>query len=44
MNPGKGYVRIALVASFDECAEAIERIVTFASGLESAHVIKQGRA
>jgi N-succinyldiaminopimelate aminotransferase len=29
-NPGRGYVRIALVASYDECDEAIERIVAFA--------------
>jgi N-succinyldiaminopimelate aminotransferase len=29
-NPGRGYVRIALVASFDECRDAIERIVTLA--------------
>ena len=29
-NPGSGYVRIALVAQFDECAEAIERLVRFA--------------
>lgn len=26
VNPGKGYIRIALVASLEECAEAIERI------------------
>ncbi len=32
-NPGAGFVRIALVASFAECAEAVERIVTFARGL-----------
>jgi N-succinyldiaminopimelate aminotransferase len=30
-NPGRGFVRIALVAEADECAEAIERIVRFAS-------------
>ena len=29
-NPGRGYVRIALVSEFDECAEAIERVVRFA--------------
>jgi N-succinyldiaminopimelate aminotransferase len=29
-NPGHGYVRIALVASFAECAEAIDRIVATA--------------
>ena len=28
-NPGQGYVRIALVAAFDECAEAVERLVSF---------------
>jgi N-succinyldiaminopimelate aminotransferase len=32
-NPGRGYVRIALVASFDECREAIERIVALARAL-----------
>ena len=32
-NPGRGYVRIALVASGDECAEAIDRIVAFARTL-----------
>jgi N-succinyldiaminopimelate aminotransferase len=26
-NPGRGRIRIALVAPFDECAEAIDRIV-----------------
>ncbi|HVE49368.1 MAG TPA: succinyldiaminopimelate transaminase [Casimicrobiaceae bacterium] len=30
-NPGRGRVRIALVAEYEECAEAIERIVAFAS-------------
>src|SRR5258705_9158224 len=29
-NPGRGYIRIALVATRDECAEAVERIVQFA--------------
>ena len=29
-NPGRGYIRIALVAARDECAEAVDRIVTFA--------------
>ena len=32
-NPGRGFVRIALVARRDECAEAIERIVRFAATL-----------
>jgi len=32
-NPGRGYVRIALVASFDECRDAIERIVALARTL-----------
>ena len=32
-NPGSGYVRVALVATRDECAEAIERIVDFARRL-----------
>jgi N-succinyldiaminopimelate aminotransferase len=30
VNPGAGYVRIALVAEFDECAEGIDRLVRFA--------------
>jgi N-succinyldiaminopimelate aminotransferase len=30
LNPGRGYVRIALVAAFDECAEAVERLASFA--------------
>ena len=29
-NPGRGRIRLALVASADECAEGIERIVAFA--------------
>jgi N-succinyldiaminopimelate aminotransferase len=28
-NPGQGYVRIALVASMDECAEAVDRLRAF---------------
>ncbi len=31
VNPGAGYIRIALVATFDECAEAVERLVSFAA-------------
>lgn len=30
VNPGRGYVRIALVAELDECAEAVERLLRFA--------------
>jgi N-succinyldiaminopimelate aminotransferase len=30
LNPGSGYVRIALVAEFSECAEAVARLVAFA--------------
>ncbi|MDQ6618285.1 MAG: succinyldiaminopimelate transaminase [Pseudomonadota bacterium] len=30
VNPGIGYVRIALVAPLDECSEAIDRMVTLA--------------
>ena len=30
VNPGRGRIRIALVAAHDECAEAIDRIVAFA--------------
>jgi N-succinyldiaminopimelate aminotransferase len=32
-NPGKNHVRIALVASLDECVEAMRRIVQFATRL-----------
>ena len=35
-NPGRRRIRIALVASRDECAEAIERIVAFARRSEPA--------
>jgi len=31
VNPGLGYVRIALVASMEECAEAIGRVTRFAN-------------
>jgi N-succinyldiaminopimelate aminotransferase len=30
VNPGSGYIRIALVAEFDECAEGIDRLLRFA--------------
>ena len=30
INPGRGYVRIALVAEMNECADAVERLVRFA--------------
>jgi N-succinyldiaminopimelate aminotransferase len=30
-NPGRGYVRIALVPDFDSCVEAVERIARFAA-------------
>jgi N-succinyldiaminopimelate aminotransferase len=30
VNPGAGYVRIALVAPIEDCAEAVERLVRFA--------------
>jgi N-succinyldiaminopimelate aminotransferase len=33
VNPGRGRIRIALVASQAECAEAIERIVAYAGAL-----------
>ncbi|HEV8256855.1 MAG TPA: succinyldiaminopimelate transaminase [Casimicrobiaceae bacterium] len=32
INPGRGYVRIALVAELDECIEAVDRLVRFARG------------
>ena len=31
VNPGAGFVRIALVAAFDECEEAVDRLVRFAA-------------
>jgi N-succinyldiaminopimelate aminotransferase len=33
INPGAGYVRIALVAELEECVEAAQRIATFVQGL-----------
>ena len=30
VNPGRGFVRVAFVAEFDECAEAVDRMVRFA--------------
>jgi N-succinyldiaminopimelate aminotransferase len=36
INPGQGYIRIALVAARDECAEAIDRIVRFAASIPGA--------
>ena len=30
-NPGRGYIRVALVAEFGECAEAVERLARFAA-------------
>ncbi|NQY51124.1 MAG: succinyldiaminopimelate transaminase [Piscirickettsiaceae bacterium] len=35
VNPGKNRVRIALVASFDECIDAAQRIGTFIKDLEN---------
>jgi N-succinyldiaminopimelate aminotransferase len=32
VNPGRGYVRIALVPGLDECVEAAERIAGFCRG------------
>ncbi len=32
-NPGRGYIRIALVAAQEECAEAVDRIVSLAQSL-----------
>jgi N-succinyldiaminopimelate aminotransferase len=31
VNPGAGYIRIALVAEFDECAAGIDRLIRFAA-------------
>ena len=36
INPGQGYIRIALVAARDDCAEAIDRIVRFAASIPRA--------
>lgn len=33
VNPGQGYIRIALVASLSECTEAVDRIVTCARSI-----------
>jgi N-succinyldiaminopimelate aminotransferase len=30
INPGRGYVRIALVSAYEECVEAVDRLVRFA--------------
>ena len=30
VNPGRGYIRMALVAPLAECTEAVERLVRFA--------------
>jgi len=30
VNPGRGYIRVALVAELAECAEGIDRLVRFA--------------
>lgn len=30
VNPGAGYVRVALVATLEECVAGVERIVAFA--------------
>ena len=29
MNPGRGYVRMALVPSLADCIEAVQRIISF---------------
>jgi N-succinyldiaminopimelate aminotransferase len=33
INPGRGHVRIALVGTRDECAEAVDRVLAFARSL-----------
>jgi len=33
-NPGRGYVRIALVAGIDECAQAVDRIIALARTIQ----------
>jgi N-succinyldiaminopimelate aminotransferase len=38
-NPGRGRIRIALVASRDECAEAVDRVVAFARRTEAAPAV-----
>jgi len=32
-NPGRGFIRIALVAGKDDCAEAVDRIVRMAAAM-----------
>jgi N-succinyldiaminopimelate aminotransferase len=32
VNPGRGYIRIALVADLAECTEAVDRLTRFAGG------------
>jgi N-succinyldiaminopimelate aminotransferase len=36
-NPGKGYVRMALVASIDDCVEAAERVVSLTQQIRAKH-------
>lgn len=36
-NPGKGYLRLALVASVEDCVEAAARIVTLTRQLRAKH-------
>lgn len=36
-NPGKGYLRLALVASIEDCVEAAERIATLTEQLRAEH-------
>lgn len=36
-NPGKGYLRMALVASVDDCVESAERVVTLTQKLRAEH-------
>jgi N-succinyldiaminopimelate aminotransferase len=39
INPGAGFVRIALVAEVEECIEAAQRIVAYCKSLTATHVI-----
>ena len=39
-NPGRGHIRIALVASVAEAEEAVARIVEFTTTLQDRHVAR----
>ena len=41
VNPGRGYIRIALVSEFDECLEAVTRLCNFLSSTVPMSVAAQ---